>query len=88
MIRATGITADFGDSDFATFGLATLNAAGAGLEMATNGADGVVGGIGGGGGIFFPGDPVPFAGDWSVGALASGELMFAEGASGSFTKGA
>ena len=56
--------------------------------MATERADGVVGGIGGGGGIFFPGDPAP-AGGWLVGALlalASGELAtvvpgtFAEGA--------
>ena len=79
------------DADF--FGKS--NAGGAGLEMATERADGVVGGIGGGGGIFLPGsgDPVP-AGGWLVGALvlalASGELAtlvsigtFAEGAFGS-----
>ena len=91
MIGATGTTADFGISDFGpSFGLARSNAGGAGLEMATERADGVVGGIGGGGGIFFPGDPAP-AGGWLVGALvlalASGELAtvvsigtFAEGA--------
>ena len=86
----TGATrTDFnGGSDFPDFGLRS-NAGGASLEMATNGADGVVGGIGGGGGIFFPGDPV--AGDWSVGALldlTSGELTFAKGALGSFAEDA
>ena len=74
-----GTATDFGLSvarvfDSPSFGLARLNAAGAGLEMATERADGV-GGIGGGGGIFFPGDPVPAEG-WLVGelvlALASG----------------
>ena len=94
MMGATGMTTDFGDSDFSDFGLAKSNAAGAFLEMATERANGVVGGIGGGGGIFLPGsgDPVP-AGGWLVGALvlalASGELAtwvpgtFAEGALGS-----
>ena len=94
MIGETGTTTDFGDSDVGPrdFGLARSNAGGAGLEMATERADGVVGGIGGGGGIFFPGDPAP-AGGWLVGALvlalASGELAtvvpgtFAEGAMGS-----
>ena len=57
--------------------------------MATERADGVVGGIGGGGGIFFPGDPAP-AGGWLVGALvlalASGEL--ATVVSGTFAEGA
>ena len=98
MIGETGTTTDFGDSDVGPrdFGLARSNAGGAGLEMATERADGVVGGIGGGGGIFFPGDPAP-AGGWLVGALlalASGELAtvvpgtFAEGALGSGTRGA
>ena len=87
MIGAIGTT-----TDFSSFELARSNAGGAGLEMATERADGVVGGIGGGGGIFFPGDPAP-AGGWLVGALvlalASGELAtwvpgtFAEGALGS-----
>ena len=100
-IGAVGMTTDFGlslrDVGPPNFGFAfSSNAAGASLEMATNGADGVVGGIGGGGGIFLPGDPVP-EGGWLVGAfpavcwlvlaLASGELAtvvpirtFAEGA--------
>ena len=100
MMGATG-GSDFADfevsnaADFADLGVS--NAVGAGLEMATNRADGVRG-IGGGEGIFLPGDPVP-AGGWLVGAfpavcwlvlaLASGELAtvvpgtFAEGAFGS-----
>ena len=66
MIGETGTTTDFGDSDVGPrdFGLARSNAGGAGLEMATERADGVVGGIGVGGGIFFP-----VAGDWLEGAL-------------------
>ena len=88
IIGETGISADFEDADFSSFELARSNAGGAGLEMATERADGVVGGIGGGGGIFFP-----VTGDWLEGALvlalASGELAtvvpgtFAEGAFGS-----
>ena len=58
IMGATGSMTDFGESDFPDFGPRS-NAGGAGLEMATERADGVVGGISGGGGIFLPGDPVP-----------------------------
>ena len=85
-IGATGITTDFGDLDFPDFGLPRLNAAGAGLETATNRAVGV-GGIGGGGGIFFPGDPVP-AGGWLVGALLSTVVPDTFAEDGSFAEGA
>ena len=92
IIGATGTTMDFGLSNvrLLDFGL-KLNANSAGLEKATDRANGVRG-FGGGGGIFLPGDPVPVRG-WLVGALllalASGKLstpdpdgMFAKGAMG------